>query len=827
MAVKVYPRSSGTPSLTRGNNDAKANGVAAGWVPFPLETSPGAGVSGVSLGTITGPTNGLEFISGSSPIEWISRPLSADFTISGTITLNIWGFEDNMSANLGFHVIIQRIDKTGAIVSQIASSERGVEAAVTTAGVNNWTVVPTSTNMLKGDRIRVRILINDVGTMALGFVGVLRLNGATANVDGDTWIQFTENLTFTALAEGAGSQVFLTDARDVAMDPAGNNSQKQALLDTRGAGSVVEKRNTIAGWTTPLTIRDNGEVFDVTWWTPQLAAFTLSGIVRAQLRQLVANSSASQMAMRCEIAVTDGDGTNAVVWAAVNQDSDTVSTSGNYGICWLSGGDLAVVAGQRIRLRVFIDDASASAMVAGFLVSLQVGGTAGESPVGNTYLRFEQTLTEFVAGNNWTATPADTLSLTDSITGIVVGRTASIADSVGVADAQTFLQAVQRVIADTAAVADNVDTVAAFFRTIAESTLGVADNVTAGLFFERVIADTLTVSDAQDVSLGHVRSIADSLGVSDAQAMVVAYSLIVADALGVADNAATALAAVLTLNDPLAVADTLATAQGFVRQIAEASLTLADNVVTVSGKESTINDTLTVNDTQSFQLGIARVVADSLNVADLATLVQAFNAVIPDTLGLADSIDPQLSGTGNTLNIDDALSVADAQVLLNTVQRVIADTLTVNDALVQSLGYGRSIADTLVLVDNVLSAVGFVRTIVDPLTVADAVVTQRAVDMVIADALALADTQLLVQSKSLIVGDLLQLDDLLDAMLQKNISINDVLAVTDFVDTRLGFFVIPGALAGRVRYARAGALRGSQAGTVRGVVAGHITLGDS
>ena len=65
---------------------------AVGWTSRALATSRGSGVvASDNVATVTGPTAGVTVTKGSSAVEWISPPVAADVTISGTITCNVWG----------------------------------------------------------------------------------------------------------------------------------------------------------------------------------------------------------------------------------------------------------------------------------------------------------------------------------------------------------------------------------------------------------------------------------------------------------------------------------------------------------------------------------------------------------------------------------------------------------------------------------------------------------------------------------------------------------------------------------------------------------------
>jgi hypothetical protein len=200
MATQLFLIQS-VPDFSRGEGDADLLGTTRNWVARSLSTSRGSGAISNTATSVTGPTVGIDM---AGALEWISGPLDQDVTISGTISLNLWGLESSMNANAAIGVIIERLNSQGARVSTISQSIDDAELG-TAAAVNTWTATPTSTNMLKGDRIRVRVYFDDAPatTMATGFTLTLVYAGTTAAASGDSYITFTENFGFLTTSGGA------------------------------------------------------------------------------------------------------------------------------------------------------------------------------------------------------------------------------------------------------------------------------------------------------------------------------------------------------------------------------------------------------------------------------------------------------------------------------------------------------------------------------------------------------------------------------------------------------------------------------------------------
>lgn len=156
-----------------------------------LSTTAGTVQSTAAVNTTAGGSQ-IQFSTATLYSWWYQ---AAAVTISGTVTFNLYGIESNMANNTGFWVIVDRCDWQGAYISTIVSSIRGTELG-TSMAVNNWTATPTSTTLLGGEWIRVRVYAtNTGGTMAAATSGAtMGYDGTVANL-GDSWVQFNETIT--------------------------------------------------------------------------------------------------------------------------------------------------------------------------------------------------------------------------------------------------------------------------------------------------------------------------------------------------------------------------------------------------------------------------------------------------------------------------------------------------------------------------------------------------------------------------------------------------------------------------------------------------------
>jgi hypothetical protein len=144
--------------------------------------------------TITPPTVASQFTKyeGSAPATWMSEPLGA-VTISGTVTFNIRALQSALTVNTTVTAELYRCDINGKILSTIAAAAQGRTELGTTEAANNWTATPTSTSLSNGDRLAVRVFIDDAGgTTTVGTTSIVVAGAAGAT--GDSYVQTTEFL---------------------------------------------------------------------------------------------------------------------------------------------------------------------------------------------------------------------------------------------------------------------------------------------------------------------------------------------------------------------------------------------------------------------------------------------------------------------------------------------------------------------------------------------------------------------------------------------------------------------------------------------------------
>lgn len=351
--------------------------------------------------SVTGPAT-VDFGAGSTGgfFGWVSDPLTADFTIAGAVTFNIWAEESQGTGNIGLRAAVYAVSSTGAI-RQIAIASRGIELTTSPAAYN-WTATPTSPQVVRrGERLMVRIAGVDAGgTMSSGKTFTIYDNGTSAGGQGDSYVTFAEALTFSRTAP-SGSTVYLTSVDSDA--PVAGKTVKVAWTDTPTGGAATATAASANGPTAPIQFQSGGQ--GIEWYTPALQGFWLGGRVEGQVYGSGSPSNAliGNMSPRIEVAICDADGSNAVVWAsgltAPYNDSTQTYEFGDSATTIkfvLSGPSTAVAEGQRLRIRVYIDDTPETpdgvqlGMVSGYTATLSYNGTPGST--SDCKLTFSQSL---------------------------------------------------------------------------------------------------------------------------------------------------------------------------------------------------------------------------------------------------------------------------------------------------------------------------------------------------------------------------------------------------------------------------------------------------
>jgi hypothetical protein len=158
-----------------------------------LSLSRGSVSTTAITNTVAAGTNvNVTATAGGTQLFWFTPPLLG-VTISGSVTVNGWGLESNLSANTTLGCEVDRVNNAGTFISTIKFSAGAAEWGTSTSALN-VAGVPTSTTLVNGDRLQVTLFVSNFGTMATGFTATNSYGGPTAAADGDTFVTFTETL---------------------------------------------------------------------------------------------------------------------------------------------------------------------------------------------------------------------------------------------------------------------------------------------------------------------------------------------------------------------------------------------------------------------------------------------------------------------------------------------------------------------------------------------------------------------------------------------------------------------------------------------------------
>lgn len=392
MATTVYFRdlsaANTIQAFSSGTNDPTLAGTGQGWSSHRLTTTRGSSALSLTRVTVAGPTSGVEI---ASSRQWVSNPLAADVLIAGTITFNLRMAESGTAGNAGAQCVIERIDSMGAIQETVCNSEFGTEMG-TTEAAQNWTVDATDTQFYKGDRIRIRVAANDAGgTMGASVTLTFWFDGPTAAASGDSYVTFTESLTFIT-ADPTGTVLYpRSTVSDI--DPNGASYDAKEMQTAAGGSDVTAVVSTALGWTAPLLWTASAGGNFIEWFSRPLQAFTLGAVVMCQLKCKESNALAN-VAIRAELARCQNDGTFVADWAGMC-DSGELDSSGNYveRKFYLAGRDTASAEGRRLRLRLYADDIPLGTMASTYTATFGYNNASGN---GLSLLTFTQTLAEYV-----------------------------------------------------------------------------------------------------------------------------------------------------------------------------------------------------------------------------------------------------------------------------------------------------------------------------------------------------------------------------------------------------------------------------------------------
>jgi hypothetical protein len=422
------------------------------------------------------------------------------------------------------------------------------------------------------------------------------------------------------------------------------------------------------------------------------------------------------------------------------------------------------------------------------------------------------------AGTSWTATPGDTIAITDTVD-VVAGLGVTIADPVAATDIPVTVGVFNiDTLADTAAITDARATLQAYAPTLTD-TAGVTDLAAAGLSYASALTDTAGITDQSAPVGAYARVVADPAGVTDTPSSVATFARVIADPAAITDLLAKDAA--LTLLDAAAATDTAVTdlsvgTVALTQPIADTA-GITDTPALAEGYDRTIADTAGITDVLNSAAVLQRILADPAGITDTAGLDRGL--LITDPAGITDTLAtlavlarlvadigqltdaPAIQATGILSSaINDTASITDAFAPQTVLQQVLADPIAVTD--LAALGAAFTILDAAALTDTRDVSWGTTRALADTMGIVDALTSSAATGharsftdaLAINDALTQRSDQAFTLAETLLIADLLTRRQ--DALreLADTITISDLIFAQRFTSILMRLRVTDGPL---------------------------------
>lgn len=373
-------------------------GVQTQTFPRSLNQTNGAAKTSTTRAGVTGPTVGVEF---GTTTAWttlfISEAVSADVTISGSVTFNLWAAEGAMTLNMAINCRILVLDGASGALTQVHKTVNAAELSTSTTNGSlvSFSETPTSFNVKKGDRIVLIPFLDDGGgNMATGGSGMFVLDGPIGT-EGDSYVSFTETFSFVAqTGDPAGTALYLTN------DPASGGINPGAEVEyevwtARGGAATTAVTNSVTGPTNGVVATLTAGGSAVAWFTRPLDAVTLDGKIVIAIRAHE-SATAANARLLVQLFKTANDGTSPTLIAVGWYGSELTAAEAEYRVV-LVADDVSIASGERLKLVVAFDDSDAGgttgAMVTGYTLIITFDGPTGGAS-GDSYLLFENTLSE-------------------------------------------------------------------------------------------------------------------------------------------------------------------------------------------------------------------------------------------------------------------------------------------------------------------------------------------------------------------------------------------------------------------------------------------------
>lgn len=134
---------------------------------------------------------------GGSALKWLTPPLDGTDLTAVAWVAHVWSKESAAAANaaLRFQVYQYVASEAG---TALLDDNNGTELGTTIADYNRTTGAATLTTMADKDRLAIKILLDDAGTMGASQTVTVSYNGQYPGAEGDTFLTAPDSLAVTA-----------------------------------------------------------------------------------------------------------------------------------------------------------------------------------------------------------------------------------------------------------------------------------------------------------------------------------------------------------------------------------------------------------------------------------------------------------------------------------------------------------------------------------------------------------------------------------------------------------------------------------------------------
>jgi hypothetical protein len=194
--------------------------------------------------TVAGPSGGIPLtrIAGGAALAWITDPLSTDDLTAAPWELHAWVQESDVLANASLRLQVFPFTNVEGPTA-LLDSNPGDELPTTMGDVQRTTGNATITALAPGDRLVIRLLLDDAtaGSLAAGWTATLAYNGAEPRAEGDTWLECPNTLTvFGSAVPDATRDRLRRNLKDRGADDLGSDETDAQLKDDELDDAISE-----------------------------------------------------------------------------------------------------------------------------------------------------------------------------------------------------------------------------------------------------------------------------------------------------------------------------------------------------------------------------------------------------------------------------------------------------------------------------------------------------------------------------------------------------------------------------------------------------------